>query len=701
MLKRVILCILLVFFLFACEEESNNNSTVSNSGSNEQTLEENQLNNKFVESHEDTEEGTQMVEEVKLRIKIDVDILNFRADSGTDSEILGKLYKDCVYEVIDSKEINGNNESELWYKVSVGNQVGWIAGWFCSETESDLMDINIPMNALEISLNRIYLKGTSVNFNDFIDWDDYELVYETESLNIHDLNEAYQIRENGTLRVLLKDSLGRSKEHNMYIEAYRNDDVNKVLYKTMDFSSEIIGQEDVREIDYSKNSEGHISIVDGHVQAWYQVEYNGQTCYMFEEDSAITFGPANFNRYNVYLTSGEKVVVEGDGTAYTRFEKNDLVWISHSAHRNTLVDVNTGQVYYFNFLEFNEDRSRFMTFNCFSDGRFREKDILKTYALYEVKDKGIELLFEKNISHIGVENVTFLDENTIGYKVFYDNQNPWTSTNPLALSETYSLSLVDDQPEERLIVGNVKEINTIDYNEVITVYENMKEDSSILSEVKRRDISQLVYTRTFDVINSELCDWFKVLLEDGREGFAYRPRTEKDGMDLFLNEPMYFILENGDLHTIETDGFGAFIYSLDDSLIFNDVVIYYYNFEGSGAWFESAIDASYLDLPLRGFIYVNPDKTYLADATYAYIEGDSDLTIYKIDDKDYLEEVRIVTNQGSFNDIKWFSGTECTFNLSVYEDESFNRFPGSLYLEDDQWILSKLPEHVRIEYPEE
>lgn len=654
---RKIIVIVVLFILTGCQ--------LNNVDENEENIisEESRINTK--NTADETAEKGETYEEPLRRVKVEVDVLNFRDQPHIDGILLGQVFQNSVYEVIEEKRISNDNTIEVWYKLNVGdNYTGWVAGWFCVETSEALQDNNIAMDSLTVEIKDYYYEGNTIDFDDLMDWETFDVFFRSESSEMESVSNIFVLSESGSLIIRLQDSLGRSRDIVKDIEVFEYSETKKTLFAEMDFDSKIVGQEDVRDINYNEKSEGFLSIVKGELIAWYKVEYNGQECYMYEADGAITFSSAKFARYNIALDNGEVIIVDGGGEASAIYADKGIIGISNYPDISTYVDIFSGEIYEFAYREYNEDHTGFMSFNHFSEGRFRDEELMRDYSIYNITEEGFELVFKEESEHIGLENIDFISKNIVEYSIYYDRTNPWKSTDPRALYERYRVTVDDDQVSKELISEPNRELNKVDYEEEIVVYSEMDETSEILGMFKRNDIVNIEYSRTFDVIDSKLCDWFYV--DMGKfQGYSYRSRSEYDGSKLHLEEPMAFILNSGETMPIETDGFGAFIYSIDDSLIFNDTIIFYYSFEGSGSWCKSADDGSVLDVPMKGYIYVSPQSDYLIDVSYPYIEGYCELVVYQISGKEYIEQCRLRSNEANFHDIEWVGDYELGFTVNT------------------------------------
>lgn len=115
-------------------------------------------------------------------VMILVDVLNVRKDVSTDSAILGKVYKNDLFEVIEKKLDEDDN---LWYEVnSEFGVTGWIAGWFTVKVETEKEKyikankgelLNISNEYKEVFLDAILLENYSLDSLLKTYGNDYEL----------------------------------------------------------------------------------------------------------------------------------------------------------------------------------------------------------------------------------------------------------------------------------------------------------------------------------------------------------------------------------------------------------------------------------------------------------------------------------------------------------------------------------------------
>jgi len=100
--------------------ESKNDSNLSSSSKSSSTVEKN-----------DNTEINESNPSVK-NVAVNVEILNVRASSSTESEILGKVYQNELFEV---KKTKIDSENQEWYMIDYNGSEAWIAGWFCIDAD--------------------------------------------------------------------------------------------------------------------------------------------------------------------------------------------------------------------------------------------------------------------------------------------------------------------------------------------------------------------------------------------------------------------------------------------------------------------------------------------------------------------------------------------------------------------------------------
>lgn len=131
-----------LLLLIACQNKpvGNGIKAVDNnqvSGEIKETDVENINNDKqpVTEGEDSNDEVTVTQVEEPFSVIVLASSLNVRKDATTESEIVGRVLEWASYEVIETKK---DIEDRKWYNVRfANNEVGWLAGWYCSEIYKD------------------------------------------------------------------------------------------------------------------------------------------------------------------------------------------------------------------------------------------------------------------------------------------------------------------------------------------------------------------------------------------------------------------------------------------------------------------------------------------------------------------------------------------------------------------------------------
>lgn len=116
-------------------------------------------------------------------ISIETKRLNVRTDADVDSSQIGGVYQYDKFQIIDTKR---DSEKRLWYKIEVepGTQ-GYVAGWFCVETE-----ITILVEGEKATIVEIDVKPQPKYLDNPFDPEEAKIGDEIVGLQITELNET-------------------------------------------------------------------------------------------------------------------------------------------------------------------------------------------------------------------------------------------------------------------------------------------------------------------------------------------------------------------------------------------------------------------------------------------------------------------------------------------------------------------------------
>ncbi len=236
---------------------------------------------------------------VAARVIVAEDVLNMRKSPSESAEVIGKVFRGSVYEVL-SEKVSDENEEQTWYQILINGQEGWIAGWFCELTDDDLIDYNSRMDQVEIDINAYYLLGHVLDFDALVDWQDYQVSYEGKD-GLEPVDKKLTLATAGQLVIELRDMLGRSRRLEWPILLGQEDRYMKALYESMSFESAIIAFEKDVDLTYDETAEAFITIKDGNLMGWYKAKYKGQTVYYYNENIFHTNSSINFARFHFKL----------------------------------------------------------------------------------------------------------------------------------------------------------------------------------------------------------------------------------------------------------------------------------------------------------------------------------------------------------------------------------------------------------------
>ncbi len=690
-MKRIILMIcLLLLLMVGCK----NTEIKSGPNSNANTLSQQNISGDDTTPETgadiaDSEDNIQ-TSEVLTHAKVVGDVLNMRNLPTTESAIVGKVFSGGVYEILSEKIVYMNGEEQIWYRIAVNDYEGWIAGWFCELTDDDVIDYNARMDEVEIDISAYYLHGYVLNFDELIDWDDYQISYEIND-EVVSIEQSFPVVSNGKLEIKLKDSLGRSSVIDWPITVVVEDEINKALYESMSFDSRIIGFEKDVNLEYDDTAEAFLSIIDGKLSGWYKAKYKDKTCYYYNYDYFHANAFIDFYKFNFQFENGETLILESKGQIDKKLSSMGIIILEESHYKNTVVNIYSGDVYYFNGMIIGENQHFIVNYQQFYESLEKKESEERLLQLYSLTSEGLKLIYKETGINLGISDVR-VEDNTVAYSVNYKRKNEWKSTDSHSYKEVYELT-VDETKVTRVLHSNqVESINSVDEDEVITVYGQMNEESDVLGEYEHREIANLTFNRTLDNIEGQICNWFNVTLKDGRTGFAYRSRIDADGSRLLMVEPMSIILNNGEVYEFTVDKLFKTTTYLSESLVFKDIITFYYYYEGFNSEFISLEDGSSLDLPMRGEIFVSDDRDYLINLEQYYYEDESYLTLYGIGDQDYDKILRLGTEGHNIYHDEW-KDDEYHFKIVThlgYDGYSYTQEDiklATLKLIDGKWTL--------------
>ncbi len=663
-MKKLILCTCFILLLVTGCQSTESNVEV---GKIEKSNEINDMEVENSTNKEDTLIDDESIEIDLGHTKVIEDVLNVREHATTESTIIGKVFKNGVYQILSEETISNNDKEEVWYKISINDNVGWIAGWFCEVTDDDLSDYNTRMDNLEIGIQSSYSQGDIIDFNELIEWSDFDISFKTDD-QISEVTNLLTIESSGKLIVTLNDSLNRERIISRDIRVINEDMYTKALYKSMDLDSKVIAFEKDIDLTYDKDSQAFLSIEDGKLLGWYKAKYKGQTCYYYNYDYYHANASIKINKFNFTLDNGQVLSLDSKGYINKKLTSKGLIILDEFYYKNTLVNLKTGQVYYLNNMILSDDMNYILNYQAFYDDLEYKETSERLVELYLITEDDIKLIYQEKVNNLGVDNI-HIKGDTISYSLNYSRLNEWKSTSKTSYKENYELVVdTDTKTATRVLLNeNVEHINSIDEDEIIVVYSQMDEKSNVLGNYKLSEIKTIEFARTLDSIDKVLCNWYNITLDNGQEGFAYRKRVEADGERLSMRENMDIILNNGETMEYIAHKLVTTSTYVRDALVFKDIIVFNSYYEGVGLTFISLDDGERINLEMQGEIFISNDNKYLINLEqeyYEYYEYGSYLTLYKINDQGFDEILKIETKGYRIYHDKW-TNNDYQFEIQV------------------------------------
>jgi uncharacterized protein YgiM (DUF1202 family) len=143
-MKKLIISFFALFLLVSCNQVFDNVDPL------EEEVEEEVI-------EEEREELEEEVVETESKIVVLVNTLNVRESNNTNSDVVGQVHLEEVYVVLDELV---DTESRVWYKVQLGDDMGWVAGWYTADESTYNPKLRLAyLGGLDIS--DVFL-GTSI-----------------------------------------------------------------------------------------------------------------------------------------------------------------------------------------------------------------------------------------------------------------------------------------------------------------------------------------------------------------------------------------------------------------------------------------------------------------------------------------------------------------------------------------------------------
>lgn len=649
----ILLCLLL---LVSCNQQNTVNSKVKKENENITVVEEKQ---------EETVENENVTETTPFNhYKVNVDVLNVRQEPTTESDVLGQVFKDGVYEVLEKKIVNIDGKDEEWLNIKVLDTRGWIASWFCEETQEDLYDYNPRFEELDFKWSDYYVKGHQFQLQS----DYFEIVYKLDDQKL--LNNT--LYNSGFLSIDFIDPLNRIYNMSGDILVKEEEEFYKAIYESMDVNAPILAFEHENNINYV-NSEVFVSLVNNELEIWYKITYQEKEAYFKRNDFFYHNDYVQINKFH-FLTDNGVIDMEADGGINSELAEHGLIIFKSSDSESIIIDMKTKEMYDYNKIRYDKEKnylvSCYMYGSWFSDAK-EQVNKFKVYAL----DDGLELLFEEERKSLGVYEVTFDDG--ITYKYLYEVENEWASTLASPYMETYHL---DDNMNLTLISGN-RDLVKGEQLVTVDVYDSMNVNHEPVDTISISS-NELVFTKNIQVYQQELYNWYQV---KDKNLYVLRKRTDLDGRLIRPDDSMNFIMQNGLVLTKETDQSISLSTYINDELLFRNILAFNRYEDGAFLDFYDTETTEEIMIPFEGEFALSPNKETMIVSENDYVSG---FILKTVSVADLNVVFSIESDTGWISDMYW-EDDQYFFKYAKYNGKIHETLVQVIY-QDGQWQVLNL-----------
>lgn len=648
-MKKIIL-ILSLFLLVGCQNTPE--PIVEN-----QDLVEDQV----VESVETVAEE---VVDQSFRAMVVVEVLNLRQSPSVESEKLGEVYLDSVYQVIEFETIN----EETWYKISVGdNHEGWMAGWYCEVTEGPLKETN-NIDHPGLVLNKHYQMGYELKVSDVVN-EDYPYEIYINGLLVEDSLEL-DVTGSYDYYGKLYDDMGRSvitKTREFEVV----ESIEGLCYETTDLSSDVVYTLD-RAIE-AGDVVGLVYDYRDRGQVWYEIKpenqdlcyypVEGQDIFTIEYDHILVY--MNDKRYEYSDERLQPITINEDYTVFNHFK----TLIVHKSSQEVFFSP-----YYASYISDKE----FVTYKSIDDPNLNVSDYF-ALELFEISSQGIKSVFNDDTAYLAMSLIE--EDETIKVRAYGDSRNHWDYAPESLIYEDVTYHKNNGQWEKTL--GD-SEFNLVNPHSDVIVYSDMDDNSEVIEETTIEALEEVKFLRNYSIVDNQLVLWFGVKLKDDRRGFVYRPRLDHEKGFVISGKVFSLLLDQGGSLDINPDHFMWDIKShVSDQLAHFGLYLVSSYYEGYHHKVYSRINGEEVSLPFNSYMLSNPSQTYLLGTERYYGDEDTTLTINTYDEQGFITTYKKTFKIGFLDDFVWHEDDHLSFVIHSRQVE----YPAQLRLEDDIWLL--------------
>lgn len=658
-MKKYITLIIVIIFILSIGCTKTNDADVDNEAvNNGSAVIESEAENATETNVETTDE--QSDDEVK-KAQIAVDALNVRENADIESEKIGSVFLGSVFEVLEEKTV----DSEVWYKISYEDGFGWIAGWFCDETDLDVVTFDRD-ECPRLNISKYYYMNDVIIYNS-IKNKDYEIY-----LNDELVDSNINLTETGKHELHVK--IGDKQSPNYEFSVVSSD--TQMVFGAPSYDSEIIGVKMKSNKADRIYKAGYLTQSDD-LEFWAEVVVNDETGYIMIGDKEVAS----------YSVDALYVLANGKNTEFS--VPNSLVTIEHVKdtyyqitieERKWLVNLESGasvevdrqmafvgddQVALF---QYNFDFYLYAEHGTYD---FRIVDLSgQEQVSYEYDGKFAYVDGNKN-----EDTVDFTDSFVIGSY----STKPWYYVNTHAMEETVELKYTNDKWTLNVLESPLKYVT----DEEIVVYSEFLNFDSVLGSYMVSECKDIQFMNAYDIIDNQYVLWFEVTLSDDTKSYAYRQRRSYEKDNHLATIEMSLVKDDGTLYHLETYyDYMQSSYYLEEGLEALDTYIIATFLDGKNSRIIPKDGTEEYGYYLTNILKIkDSDKRIIWES--GYYDEYADLSIHRIEDNKLIEEYQMPVGDYSVVNLEIVSDELITFTIVRRE----KKYPSSLKFAEGEWQI--------------
>lgn len=300
----------------------------------------------------------------------------------------------------------------------------------------------------------------------------------------------------------------------------------------------------------------------------------------------------------------------------------------------------------------------------------------------------MEIIYEECIVNYGISVPRWITDKEIQFTSFNGSDNEWVYASED--KKRIDMTLIENLEGWQLISHENKDMYGDAYKEVLNVYEEMNEKSSILGYYEVEDISNVRFLRTYDIINDKLVMWFEITLANETKGYSYRTRRkyendlrEYEG-SIDMIDSIFLVLADRSLREIEPS---RLFVSLHEELVSKGFYLMHFSYEDIGTALIHESTGESVEEFLEGYLHVSPNKTRFLEIPYFYGSSWTGLRIYDIEGKEISLKFDCIF-KGWIKDINWIDEMNITFIIvGGNSGEERKEHYSALKLIEGEWIV--------------